>query len=55
MITNNVNCNFNCSTKHKEKLFFFSIHMTNNKIVIGCGSDDDHFNICCTSYHLLSY
>jgi hypothetical protein len=38
-----------------DKLFFFSIRMNNNKIVVGCGSDDDHFNICCTSYRLLSY
>jgi hypothetical protein len=38
-----------------DKLFFFSIRMTNNKIAIGCGSVGDHFNICCISYRLLSY
>jgi len=38
-----------------DKLFFFSIRINNNKIVVGCGSDDDDFNICCTSYRLLSY
>jgi len=86
--TSNVNCNFNCGTKHKMKkekhlccqtknceaeylttscsvinkwkVFLVKPHnhivlSAYNKIVVGCGSDDDHFNICCTSYRLLSY
>ena len=35
------------------KMFFFSIREKEDKIVVGNGSDNDHFNVCMTSYALL--
>ena len=39
--------------EHPEKMFFFSKREVNDKIVVGDGSEGDHFNVCMTSLALL--
>jgi len=39
---------------NKEKMFFFSCNEKDDKIVVGEGTDGDHFNVCMSTLALLT-
>ena len=36
-------------------MFFFSVRQVNDRVVVGNGSDSDHFRVCATSLKLLNF
>ena len=41
------------SMNDHSQMFFFSSKEKDDKICVGNGSEEDHFNVCMTSYALL--